>query len=83
MNMTIDISPEEQAAYKAQAKTEGLSVEEWLKKLANEKLHRQTPPGISGKALLEACAKVRGVLTDHEVDTLFSRNRSTARPLDL
>jgi hypothetical protein len=79
MNMTIDISPEERAAYKAQASAEGLSVEEWLKKLANERARPQTPPGIEGREFLAVCAKVKG-LTD---DLDFSRNRSTARPLDL
>lgn len=83
MNVTIYISPEERASYEARAMTEGLSVEEWLKKLANERVLLRTPPGIEGKALLEVCGKVRGLLTDDEVDSLFRRNPSTARPLDL
>ncbi|MCB1020403.1 MAG: hypothetical protein H6509_06950 [Bryobacterales bacterium] len=83
MTVRIDISPEEQDAYKAEALREGLSVEAWLKKLANERARPESKPGIQGKALLEACEKVRGVLTDDEVDVLFSRNRSIARPLNL
>jgi len=78
MQMTIDISPEERAAFDAQASAEGLSVEAWLKKLANEKA-RPKPEGISGKDLLEVCKKARGLADDLD----FSRNRSTARPLDL
>ena len=78
MTVMLDITPEEEAAYAAQATAEGLSLEEWLKKLANERASRRTPPGIPGKDFLEVCAKVRG-LTD---DLDFSRNRSTARPLD-
>lgn len=35
------------------------------------------------KNLVELFAPLRGQFTDEEVDTLFSRNRSTARPLDL
>jgi hypothetical protein len=32
--------------------------------------------------LIDASAKVRGLLTDEEVDTIFSRNKSGARPVD-
>jgi hypothetical protein len=79
MDMVLDISPEERAAHKAQATAEGLSVDEWIKKLANERTRPLTPPGIEGEKLMAVCAKVRG-LTD---DLDFDRNRSTARPLDL
>jgi Arc/MetJ-type ribon-helix-helix transcriptional regulator len=43
------------------------------------------PPTSSAepKNLVELFAPLRGQFTDEEVDTLFSRNRSTARPLDL
>lgn len=43
------------------------------------------PPAQSAepKNLVELFAPLRGQFTDEEVDTLFSRNRSTARPLDL
>jgi hypothetical protein len=36
----------------------------------------------TGQALIDACAKVRGLLTDDEVDALFSRTPSFARPVD-
>jgi hypothetical protein len=35
------------------------------------------------KNLFELFAPIRGLLTDEEVDTLFVRNRSTSRPVDL
>ncbi len=35
------------------------------------------------KSLVEVFAPLRGQFTDEEVDTPFSRNRSTARPVDL
>ena len=44
MNMMIDISAAERAAYEAQAMAEGLSVQEWLKKLANEQVVCRLPP---------------------------------------
>ena len=35
------------------------------------------------KNLVELFAPLRGQFTDEEIDALFSRNRSTSRPLDL
>jgi hypothetical protein len=40
------------------------------------------PARRTGQELIDACAKVRGLLTDEEVDTLFRRNPSSARPVD-
>ena len=40
-------------------------------------------PSAEPRNLVELFAPLRGQFTDEEVDTLFSRNRSTARPLDL
>lgn len=36
----------------------------------------------TGQDLIDASAKVRGLLTDEEVDTLFSRTPSFIRPVD-
>jgi hypothetical protein len=40
-------------------------------------------PSAEPKNLVELFAPLRGQFTDEEIDTLFSRNRSTARPLNL
>lgn len=40
-------------------------------------------PDVKAKNFLELFEPVRGLLTDEEVDVLFSRDRSPARPLDL
>jgi Arc/MetJ-type ribon-helix-helix transcriptional regulator len=40
-------------------------------------------PSAAPKNLVELFAPLRGQFTDEEVDALFSRNRSTARSLDL
>ena len=37
----------------------------------------------TGKDLVDACAKVSGLLTGGEVDARFSRDRSFSRPVDL
>ena len=43
-----------------------------------------TPPeNRTGQALIDAFAEFRGLLTDEEIDRMFSRNQSGARPVDL
>ena len=44
MSTTIELSSEEEAAYAAQAAAEGLSIEAWLKKLANQHAAPRLPP---------------------------------------
>jgi len=38
---------------------------------------------VGRKSLVELSEPVRGLLTDEEVDRLFSRNQSASRPVDL
>ncbi len=57
---------------------------ETLEIIAGSRDHGAEPaPRSEAKNLFELFAPVRGLLTDEEVDTLFSRNRSHARPVDL
>ncbi len=42
-----------------------------------------TTPSAEPKNLVELFAPLRGQFTDEEIDALFSRNRSTARPPDI
>lgn len=37
----------------------------------------------AAKNLVELFAPIRGLLSDEEIDAMFSRNPSTSRPLDL
>jgi hypothetical protein len=41
------------------------------------------PERRTGQALIDAFAEIRGLLSDEEIDRLFSRNPSAARPVDL
>jgi hypothetical protein len=41
------------------------------------------PEGRTGQAIVDAFAEIRGLVTDEEIDRMFSRNPSTARPVDL
>ena len=36
----------------------------------------------TGQDLIDACAKLRGLLTDEEIDTIFSRDKSAARAVN-
>ena len=43
-----------------------------------------TPPERrTGQALIDAFAEIRGLLSDEEIDRMFTRNPSAARPVDL
>jgi hypothetical protein len=54
MNLTIEFSSEQVAALKAKASAEGLTVEEWLRKLAEHEVEPVAPekPFTSGYGLL-------------------------------
>lgn len=41
------------------------------------------PEHRTGQALIDAFAELRGLLTDEEIDRMFTRNSSSARPVDL
>jgi Arc/MetJ-type ribon-helix-helix transcriptional regulator len=90
--MTIEITkPETEALIERHLRSGRFQdVDELLKK-ALVSLDEQTPapaaaqgasPG-EPKNLFELFAPVRGLLTDDEIDTLFARNRSMSRPVDL
>ena len=85
MTITVDIRPEVQAELARQAAARGRALEAHAASLLEEAAH--VPPEQmsrrTGQELIDACAKVRGLLTDEEVDTLFSRNPSFGRPVDL
>jgi hypothetical protein len=43
-----------------------------------------TQPALrTGQALIDAFADIRGLLTNEEIDWMFTRNPSPARPVDL
>ena len=37
----------------------------------------------TGQVLIDICAEVRGLLTDDEIDSMFTRNRMMSRLVDL
>ena len=87
MNVTLNLNPEVERGLMARAHARGVSLDDYLQELvakeaglpvaAAEPPHRRT-----GQELIDVCAKVRGLLTDEEVDKLFSRTHSFSRPVD-
>jgi len=93
MTLTLDIKPEVQAELARQAIAQGRAIEAVAAALLEEAVHpvaalptasAEASPGHgTGQALIDAFAEIRGLLTDEEIDRMFTRSRSTARPVDL
>jgi len=84
--MTIEITkPETEALIERHLRSGRFhDIDELLNKALGS-LDEQAPAPVqrsTGQALIDACAKVRGLLTDEEVDTLFRRTPSFSRPVD-
>ena len=84
VTITVDIRPEVEAELVRQAAARGRALEVHAATLLEDAVHLRAEPAPvrTGQALIDACAKVGGLLTDEEVDTLFSRTPSFARPVD-
>jgi len=95
MTITVDIRPEVRAELARQAAVHNRALEAYAASLLEDaaRVPVETLPhdlltgeeSREGKAtnLMELFEPIRGLLTDEEVDTLFSRNPSTGRPVDL
>jgi hypothetical protein len=84
MTITLDLQPEIEKGLLAQATARGLSLGDFVKEIVVREAHvsPERLPRRTGQELIDVCAKVRGLLTDEEVDALFSRTPSFARPVD-
>ena len=89
MIITVDIRPEVQAELARQAAACGRALETHAARLLEEAVHVPTAAEAlstkrqTGQSLIDAFADIRGLLTDEDVDRMFTRNPSTARPVDL
>lgn len=85
MSITLDLTPELEAALRVRAEAQGLPLNAYVERIVEREagLPSSPSPRPTGQALVDACAKVRGLLTDNEVDALFSRSRSSSRAIDL
>jgi len=87
MDLTLHIPDEAVPALRAKAS--GVPLETFAEKVLLERIHEEEDIPVAteverrtGQELIDACAKVQGLLTDEEVNTLFRRNPSFARPVD-
>lgn len=87
MTITLDLKPEIERGLLAQAQAKGVSLTDYVKEIVAREAHlAMAEAGArprTGQALIDVCAEVRGLLTDEEIDTMFARNRSMSRPVDL
>lgn len=83
MTITINLQPEIERGLLTHAQAQGVSLAEYVQQIVVREarpvqdLRRRT-----GQELIDACARVRGLLTDEEIDALFARTPSTSRPVD-
>jgi hypothetical protein len=84
MEITLNLQPEVERGLLAQAAARGVSLLDYVNEIVVREAHiaPEPPRQRTGQELVDACAKVRGLLTDEEVDKLFSRTPSFARPVD-
>ncbi len=96
MTITVNIRPEVQAELARQATACGRALETHAARLLEEAVHIPTTDrrltttaealptkAQTGQSLIDAFAEIRGLLIDEEIDRMFSRNPSSARPVDL
>ena len=86
MTITLDLAPDIEQGLLAQAQAKGLSITDYVEEIVEQQARQTAPspaPSSPAKNLFELFAPVRGLLTDEEIDTYFSRNRSPSRRVDL
>jgi hypothetical protein len=95
MTIIVDIRPEVQAELARQAAAQGRALEAYAASLLEDAVNPLTgpqpavasaastqPEPRTGQALIDAFGEIRGLLTDEEIDRMFTRNPSGARPVD-
>ncbi len=88
MTITLEIRPEVEAELARKAGLAGRALETYAAKVLEDSVHLPASEAADdseqgfGSKLVEVCAKVRGLLTDEEIDTLFDREPSTDRPVN-
>ena len=82
--ITLDLQPEIEEGLLVRATARGVSLNGFVTEIVVREARVSPEPGRrrTGQESIDAGAKVRGLLTDEEVDTLFSRSPSVSRPVD-
>lgn len=82
MTITLDLNPEVERGLLAQAQAKGVSLAAYAEEILAREARAAGDERRTGQELIDVCAKLRGLLTDREVDTLFNRTPSFSRPVD-
>lgn len=87
MTITLNLQPEIERGLLKRAQAKGVSLNDYVREIvvreARVHMADAEQPARTGQGLIDAAAAVRGLLTDEEIDTIFARNRSRSRPVDL
>ena len=85
MSITVEIRPEAEAELARQAASQGRALEAYAASLLEDaaRVPTEQSPHRTGQAIIDAFAEIRGLLSDDEIDRMFTRNPSGARPVDL
>jgi hypothetical protein len=88
MDLTVHIPDEAVPALRAKAS--GVPLETFAEQVLLEQIRdegipvaTEVPERRTGQSLIDAFAEIRGLLSDEEIDRMFRRDPSTARPVDL
>ena len=84
MIIELNLQPEVEKGLLAKATARGVSLLDYVNEIVAREVRGAPEPALrrAGQDLVDACAELRGILTDEEVDTLFRRNTSSARPVN-
>ena len=85
MTITITLNPEIERGLLSRAKACGVPLEEFAREILMREAGLAEVPSCdsTGQSLIDACARMRGLLTDEEVDRLFRRNLLPGRSVEL
>ena len=84
MDISLNLLPEIERGLLARAQEKGISLSEYVREIVmREAIDSEASSHRTGQDLLDIGARVRGLLTDEEVDSLFARKSSPSPPIDL
>ncbi len=87
MTITLDLPPHVERGLQTKAAARGLGLDAFAQDIlareaAGPAAEADAPGPRTGQSLIDACAKLRGLLTDEEVDALFARSPSSSRSVE-
>lgn len=84
ITIILELQPDVERGLLEQAQARGVSLTQYVEEIVLREAKRREPSERrTGQDLVDASQSVRGLLTDAEVDALFSRSPSVSRPVDL